>query len=147
MVVTLAIDYGSARVGTAVSAGWMARALEVLPHGSVESLIERLLTLARQEMVTQFLVGLPVNADGSEGEQAVAARAFAQQLAARTDLPVLLWSEYGSSQAAQAQMIGNSSRRKTRREKLDAMAAAMFLQEFVERNGAEAERVYPEGKD
>lgn len=147
MVVTLAIDYGAARVGTAVSAGWMARALEVLPHHSLESLLARLLVLAHHEMATQFLVGLPVNADGSEGEQATAARAFARQLAARTELPVLLWSEYGSSQAAQAQMIGNSSRRKTRREKLDAMAAAIFLQEFVERAGAEAERVYPEGTE
>ncbi len=143
MEVTLAIDYGAARVGTAVSAGFMARPLEVLPHGSGESLIVRLQALAREEMVTRYVVGLPVNADGSEGEQAAAARAFAGQLARAVPQPVLLWNEYGSSQAAQAQMIGASTSRRARREKLDAWAAAHFLQEFVEREGIGAERVLP----
>jgi putative holliday junction resolvase len=143
MEVTFAIDYGASRVGTAASSGFHARPLEVLPHGSIESLIARLLKLAHQEMVTRFVVGLPVNADGTEGEQAAAARAFAATLAAATPLPVYLWNEYGSSQAAQAQMIGASTSRKARREKLDAIAAAVFLQEFVEQQGTGAELVSP----
>ncbi|MGH2543343.1 MAG: Holliday junction resolvase RuvX [Ardenticatenaceae bacterium] len=144
MEITLAIDYGSARVGTAMSAGWMARPLEVLPHGTVESLIDRLRALARREMVTRFVVGLPVNADGSEGAQAAAARAFALALTRAVPQPVFLWNEYGSSQAAQAQMIDAQTRRRARREKLDAVAAALFLQEFLEQDGVSAERVYPE---
>ncbi len=143
MEVTFAIDYGSSRVGTAVSAGWMATPLDVLPHGTLDSLLERLLKLAHQEMVTRFVVGLPINADSTEGEQAAAARAFAARLAAATPLPVYLWNEYGSSQAAQAQMIGANTSRKARREKLDAIAAAVFLQEFVEQKGAGAELVRP----
>ncbi len=143
MEITLAIDYGAARVGTAVSAGWLARPLEVLPHGTLPSLIERVAALARQEMATRVIVGLPVNADGSEGEQAAVARAFANALAAALPLPVWLWNEYGSSQSAQAQMIGAATRRKARRQKLDAVAAAVFLQEYVERAGEGAERVFP----
>ncbi|MDQ4077944.1 MAG: Holliday junction resolvase RuvX [Chloroflexota bacterium] len=143
MEVTLAIDYGTARVGTAVSAGWMARPLEVLPHGTMETLIERLKVLAKQEMVTRFLVGLPINADGSEGEQADAVRAFAARLAAAVPQPVFLWNEYGSSQAAQTHMIASGTGRKARRERLDAIAAAVFLQEFIEQAGVGAERVDP----
>lgn len=145
MEVTLAIDYGSARVGTAVSAGFMARPLEVIPHGTVEALIARLKELARGEMVTRFLVGLPVNADGSEGEQAAVVRQFARALAAATAQPVFLWDEYGSSQAAQQQMIGAGTSRRARRDQLDAWAAAVFLQEFVERDGVGAVRVLPKG--
>ncbi|MBA3531300.1 MAG: Holliday junction resolvase RuvX [Ardenticatenales bacterium] len=143
MEVTLAIDYGSARVGTAVSVGWMARPLDVFPHGSIESLLARLLALCTQEQVTKIVVGLPLNADGTEGEQATVVRGFATELAQTTNLEIFLWNEYGSSQAAQAQMIGASRSRKARREKLDAIAAALFLQEFVEQNGVGAERVYP----
>lgn len=146
MQVTLAIDYGSARVGIAVSVGWLARPLEVLPHGMLDSLLERIGQLATQEQVTRFVVGLPINADGSEGEQAAAARTFAQQLATRSPHPVYLWNEYGSSQAAQARLIEGSRRRKGRREMLDAVAAAIFLQEFVEQEGRGAERVEP-GKE
>jgi putative holliday junction resolvase len=146
MEITLAVDYGHSRTGTAVSAGWMARPLEVLHERAPEALITRLLVLARQEMATRFLVGLPVNADGTEGEQAQSARQFARQLAAATALPVYLWNEYGSSQAAQAQMIGANTRRKARREKLDAIAAAVFLQEYVEQGGDGAEQVLPESK-
>lgn len=143
MQITLAIDYGLARVGTAVSAGWMARPLEVYSHGTLASLLRRLLQLADQEMVTQFLVGLPVNADGSENEQSSYVRLFAQQLANRSAIPVFLWDEYGSSQKAQAQMIGANTRRKARRQKLDAIAAAVFLQEYIESEDKEAERLLP----
>lgn len=146
MEVTFAIDYGTARIGTAISIGWLARPFEVLPHHSLTSLIERLLTLAKQEMATQFLVGLPVNADGSEGAQAIVVRAFAQELANRSQLPVLLWDEYGSSQAALANMINANLRRKKRRKQLDAYAAVMFLQEFIERSEIEPERLYAEEK-
>lgn len=146
MEITLAVDYGTARIGIAISVGWLARPLDVLPHHSLTSLIERLLSLAKQEMATQFLIGLPVNADGSEGAQAAVVRNFAQQLANRTPLPVLLWDEYGSSQAALANMINANLGRKKRRKQLDAYAAVIFLQEFIERSQIEPERLYAEGK-
>lgn len=144
MDITLAIDYGRVRVGVALCVGWIARPLEILPHRSLSSLIDRLLKLAKEELVTQFLVGLPVHADGSEGEQAKIARTFANELALHTKLPVLLWNEYGSSISAQQQMIASNTRRKKRRKKLDAIAAAVFLQEFIDDSEKNVERVLPQ---
>ena len=144
MDITLAIDYGAARVGVALSVGWIARPLQILPHQSLASLIDRLLKLAKEELATQFLVGLPINADGSEGRQAETVRAFANELALHTTLPVLLWNEYGSSKSAQQQMIASNTRRKSRRKKLDAIAAAVFLQEFVDDSEKKVERVSPQ---
>lgn len=144
MEITFAIDYGLTRVGTAASAGFLPRPLEVLQHGTLESLMERLLKAAYKEMATRFVVGLPVNVDGTEGEQAGLARTFAKKLAAATPLPVYLWNEYGSSQAAQEQMIAANTSRKARKTKLDALAAAAFLQEYIEKNGEGAERVLPD---
>jgi len=144
MDITLAVDYGTARVGVALCVGWIARPLEVLPHRSLASLIDRVLKLAKEELVTQFLVGLPVNANGSEGPQAEITRTFANQLALHTTLPVLLWNEYGSSMNAQQQMIASKTRRKSRRKRLDAIAAAVFLQEFVDDSKKNVERVLPQ---
>lgn len=143
MELTLAIDYGATRVGVAASAGFLPRPLDVLQHGAMASLIERLLKIAKSEMATRFVVGLPVNADETEGEQAKAVRYFAQRLANSTPLPVWLWNEYGSSQAAQAQMIATHTSKKARKTKLDALAAAAFLQEYNDRNGEGAERIFP----
>lgn len=141
--ITLAIDYGGRRVGVAASAGFLARPLEVVPHGQVESLITRLLALAKQEGATQLLVGWPLNMDGSEGEQALKTRAFAERLAAATALPVFLWDERRSSSDAQAQLIASGAGRKARRAKRDAVAAALFLQDFVDQAGRGAQRVLP----
>lgn len=141
MELTFAIDYGRRRVGTAVSAGFHARPLEVLHHGEPDALVARLLELAHREQATRIVVGLPRNADGSEGEQAALTREFATRLADASPLPVLLWDEYGSTARAQEQLIASGRRRKRRRERLDAVAAAMLLQDFVERGPEGAERV------
>lgn len=144
MDVTLAIDYGTRRVGLAVSAGFLARPLDVLPHGAIEGLVARILDVADREQATRFVVGLPVHADGSEGEQAEATRLFARYLAGQTPRPVLLFDEYGSSQSAQSALIASGAGRRKRRGRLDAVAAAKFLQDFVDREGEGAERILPE---
>lgn len=143
MDITLAIDYGATRVGIAASAGFLPRPLDVLQHGALEGLLERVLKMAQSEMATRIIIGLPVNANGTEGEQAKAVRYFAQRLANVTPLPVWLWNEYGSSQAAQAGMIAANTSKKARKTKLDALAAAAFLQEYNDQNGEGAERVLP----
>lgn len=141
---TLGIDYGGRRVGLAVSVGIAPRPLDVLPHSIVDSLIERILEIAEYEDVTQIVVGLPLEADGTEGEQARMTRAFSQRLAAATSLPVFLWDERYTSRDAEAQMIAAGTGQKARQEKLDAVAAAILLQRFFAQDGAGAERVVPE---
>lgn len=143
MDITLAIDYGGRRVGVAVSAGILARPLTVLPHGRLESLIARLLALARQEQANRLLVGLPLNADGSIGPQAEKTIRFAQRLAAASPSPVYLWDERRSSAAAQQALIATGRRRKARKQQLDAYAAAAFLQEYLDEEGRGATPVEP----
>lgn len=145
MDVTLAVDYGGRRVGLAMSAGLLARPLMVLPHGRLDSLIVRLLDLAQAEQAERFLVGLPLNADGSIGPQAERTMRFARALAAATPTPVYLWDERRSSLAAQESLIASGKRRKARKQQLDAYAAAAFLQEYLDENGHGAILVDPTG--
>lgn len=144
---TLGIDYGGQRVGVAVSVGFAPRPIDVLSHGTIESLIERILALASQEQVARIVVGLPLNADGTEGEQANVTRKFAQELAAATSLPVVMWDERYTSQQAEEQMIAAGTSSKARRDKADAIAAALLLQDFFANDGAGAERITAEETD
>lgn len=139
----LAIDYGERRVGVAVSGGVLARPLEVLAHGRLDSLVNRLLELARREQATRLIIGFPLNEDGSIGPQAEKTLAFARRLAAVASCPVFLWDERRSSQTAQRAMIATGSRRKARKEQLDAYAAAAILQDYLDQGGAGAVLVAP----
>lgn len=144
---TLGIDYGGQRVGLAVSVGFAPRPIDVLSHGNVESLIARILDVASTERVARIVVGLPLNADGTEGPQADVTRKFAKLLAAETLLPVMLWDERHTSQQAEEQMIAAGTSAKARREKLDAIAAALLLQDFFANDGVSAELVTAEESD
>lgn len=145
--VVLAVDYGKRRVGVAAGVGLAPRPVAVLPHGSLDSLIERILHLARNEHADKIIVGLPLNADGSEGEQAAQSRAFAEALASQTKIPVFLWDERYTSKDAQQQMIAAGTTQKARREKLDAVAAAVMLEHYFAHQGAGAERVLPKSTE
>ncbi|MDQ7030037.1 MAG: Holliday junction resolvase RuvX [Ardenticatenia bacterium] len=142
---TLGIDYGECRVGVAFSLGYVPRALAVLPHGDMVSLVKRIVAIAEREGAEQIVVGWPLNADGTEGEQARKSRTFAEALAAATSLPVYLWDERFTSQEALHQMIAAGTRRKARRHRLDAVAAALILQDFFEQAGVSARRVSSPG--
>ena len=144
---TLGVDYGERRVGVAFSLGHVPRPVAVLPHGTISSLVARVLELARREGAEQIVVGWPLNADGSEGPQAQKSRAFAEALAAAADLPVYLWDERYTSQEALEQMIEAGTRQKARRQRLDAVAAALILQDFFAQEGTGARRVWPPRRD
>ena len=79
------------------------------------------------------MIGLPRNMDGSEGARAQASRAFALNLEAAFDLPVLLWDERWSTQSAEAAMIGQDMSRAKRAEAIDSHAAAVILQGAIDR--------------
>ncbi len=84
---------------------------------------------AREWGVTRVVVGLPLNMDGTEGKQAKLARAFAADLAEKTDLDVRLWDETLSSFEADQKLRGRLTRKQKRRRH-DALAAAAFLEDF-----------------
>ena len=135
----LALDVGDRRVGVAVSdeSGLVAAPLTVLRRASKVEDFARIARLAREQHVGTLVVGHPLNADGSAGSQAqrVARYAMALRQALSSEgleLPVVLWDEYLSTQQAQAAMIAAGRKAKDRRARIDAVAAAVILQDYLD---------------
>ena len=93
----------------------------------------KLLELAKAENVAAFVIGLPVNMDGSAGPRAQATRAFVRNMANVTDLPFALWDERLSSVAAERGLLEMDVSRAKRRARIDSAAAAFILQGVLDR--------------
>jgi putative Holliday junction resolvase len=93
---------------------------------------EQLENIATQEGAGGYVIGLPLNMDGSVGPSAQSARAFARNLATRSELPILLWDERLSTAAVQRDMIAADVSRKRRAQSVDKAAAAYILQSALE---------------
>lgn len=136
---TLAIDLGSRRIGLALSdaSGRWATPLEVLTVTSVEQAFAPILAIVQREQVQRLAVGLPLNMDDSIGPAAQLSIDFGRQLARRSGLPVIYIDERLSSFAAEQQLTdrkrsGERLTRKGKKQRLDAMAAAAFLQAYLD---------------
>ena len=133
-MIIAALDPGERRIGIAVSdpTESLATPLTTLERRSWAEDRERLCRLLRELGVELVVVGVPLNADGTEGEQARRARRFGRRLAAACGIPVVFWDEWLSTQEAQEALIAAGRRRKDRRARLDAAAAAVILQRFLD---------------
>jgi putative Holliday junction resolvase len=136
---TLAIDLGTRRVGLALSdeGGRFATPLEVLFITSPQQAADEVLKVARKEGVQRLLVGLPLNMDDSVGPQAKQTLVWARAVAASAQLPLVLVDERLSSFDAEQHLIerkrgGERLTRQMKKERLDAIAAAGFLQAFLD---------------
>ncbi|HWB52999.1 MAG TPA: Holliday junction resolvase RuvX [Tepidisphaeraceae bacterium] len=136
---TLAIDLGSRRVGLALSdaAGQLASPLRVLTVTSPDQAIAPILSIIRDESVERLVLGLPINMDDSLGPAARGVMAWAKQLQSQSNLPLIFVDERLSSFAAEQDLIarkrlGEKLTRKRKKEQLDALAAASFLQAFLD---------------
>jgi putative holliday junction resolvase len=123
-VKVLALDYGSARTGVAVSdpTGTVARPLGVVERAASEDGIARLVELAREEDVERIVVGLPITLRGEYGAQAEETDRFVELLRAAVDLPVESFDERFTTKLAEAG--------ETRAEQ-DAVAAAHLLSSYL----------------
>ncbi len=130
----LALDLGTKTIGTATcDAGWQfATAGKTLERGKFGRDRERLGEIIRERSVCAIVIGLPRNMDGSEGSRAQASRAYARNLSAAFELPVLLWDERWSTTSAERDMIGQDMSRRKRSERIDSHAAAVFLQGAID---------------
>jgi putative Holliday junction resolvase len=133
----LGIDAGERRVGVAISdqTCLIATPLTILDRGhGLAPVLDELSHLAAKEKVDRLVVGLPLNADGSEGPQARRARDFARIAGRVLALPVELWDERLSTQEAEAivRAQGRNPRRLRERGQIDAIAAAVILQDFLD---------------
>jgi putative pre-16S rRNA nuclease len=123
-VKVLALDYGSARTGVAVSdpTGTVARPLGVVEQAATEAGLARLLELAREEEVERIVVGLPVTLRGEQGAQAQETNRFVELLRAATDLPVESFDERFTTKLAEAS---------DSKAEQDAVAAAHLLSSYL----------------
>ncbi|MEN9895956.1 MAG: Holliday junction resolvase RuvX [Pseudomonadota bacterium] len=92
-----------------------------------------LLNFAETEKVAAFIIGLPVNMDGSEGPRAQATRAFVRNMEQKTDIPFTFWDERLSTVAAERTLIEMDVSRKKRAERIDSAAASFILQGALDR--------------
>ena len=121
----LALDYGSARTGVAVSdpTGTLARPLEVVENASAPAGLKHLAELAEREGVEQIVVGLPVTLRGERGAQAEETEAFVSALRAVTEVPIESFDERFTTKLAEAQPSEAPP---------DAVAAAHLLSTYLE---------------
>jgi putative holliday junction resolvase len=128
----MALDPGTRRIGVAVSdeTGLIATPVAVLERSTRRRDLERVRALIDEYRPELLLIGLPLLPSGDEGPQARQSRLFAELLRQEFDLQVRLWNESYSTVAAHRRRASVGARR--RRSAVDAEAAAIFLQDYLD---------------
>jgi putative holliday junction resolvase len=130
----LAIDYGTRRIGIALSdeLKMIAQPLEYIPAEPVAGFLKRLQELLEQSEVELILVGMPRNMDGTYGPAALKTQEFVESLKSEVGVPIKTWDERLTSAQANRLLIAGGVRRNKRKEKVDKMAAAILLQSYLD---------------
>ena len=131
----LGLDIGTKTIGVATSDAdrRLATGVETIFRKTFTLDAQRLLALAAERRCVGFVLGLPLNMDGSEGPRAQSTRAFARNLAKLTDLPIALWDERLSTAAVERELIAADVSRKKRAAVIDQHAAIFILQGALDR--------------
>jgi len=130
----LGLDVGTVRVGLAASdpTRTIASPVATLARADAAALWEAVSAEARRRGARRLVVGLPRRLDGSEGTSAAEARALAAEAARVTGLPVELCDERFTTAQAERSLIAAGVRRRRRRGVVDAVAAALLLQGWLD---------------
>ena len=136
-MVILAVDLGKARTGLAVcdKSGILASPAGVITEYNPEKLLEKVAEQAQAYKAELLVMGLPRNMDGSEGESAQNARQFGAALSEKTGLPVEFQDERGTTITAHNYLNATNTRGKKRKAVVDAVAAVVILQNYLDRAG------------
>ena len=131
----IGLDLGTKTIGVAASDPdrRLATPVETIARKGFGLDAERLFELAAERRAVGFVLGLPVNMDGTEGPRAQATRAFARNLAKLTALPIALWDERLSTAAVERALIEADVSRDKRKAVIDQHAAAYILQGALDR--------------
>jgi putative holliday junction resolvase len=129
------LDLGTVTIGVAVSDGYrsVASPLETIKRTKFTGDAARLLTIAEGRNLAGFVLGLPLNMDGTEGPRCQSTRAFARNLERLTPLPIAFWDERLSTVAAERALLEADTSRKRRAEVIDHVAAGYILQGMLDR--------------
>ncbi len=144
------LDLGTKTIGLSVSdlGRRFATPRDVIRRVKFGADAQALLSFAEKEKIAAFIIGLPVNMDGSEGPRCQATRAFVRNMGEKTDIPFVLWDERLSTVAAERALIEMDVSRKKRAERIDSAAASFILQGALDRlellaRGASGDRGAP----
>lgn len=133
----LGLDLGTKTIGVAASDPdrRLATGVETVRRTAFTADANRLIALAGQRHATGFVLGLPLNMDGSEGPRAQSTRAFARNFARLTELPIAFWDERLSTAAVERELIAADVSRERRSQVIDEHAAIFILQGALDRLG------------
>jgi putative Holliday junction resolvase len=131
----LGLDLGTKTIGVASSDPdrRLAAGVETVARKTFTADARRLLALAAERSAVGFVLGLPINMDGTEGPRAQSTRAFARNFAKLTELPIALWDERLSTAAVERELIAVDMSRARRAAVIDQHAAAYILQGALDR--------------
>ena len=129
----MAIDYGDARTGVAISdpTGLLAGFTTVIHSRKPEAVAAELARLVREHRVEELVMGFPRNMDGTEGPRAELYRAFAGQVEAACGLKPVLWDERRTTVEAHSILHASGRRMKNHRKSVDAVAATLILEGYL----------------
>jgi putative Holliday junction resolvase len=127
----LGVDYGTKRIGLAISdgLGLTARPLEVVSRPDLETALRRIVD---EYPVVEVVVGLPTGLRGHEGESATAARKLGEEIGELLAIPVRYVDERFTSRIAESALLESGMKRQHRKETVDKVAAAIILQTFLD---------------
>ncbi len=131
----MGLDLGSKTIGLSLSdlTLTVATPLETIRRTKFSADVARLLELAKEHDIGGFVIGLPINMDGSEGPAAQSARAFARNLEKLSPIPLTFWDERMSTAAVTRTLLEADASRARRAQVVDKIAAAYILQGALER--------------
>ncbi len=129
----MAIDYGDARTGVAISdlLCSIVGSTAVINSHNTEKAIADIVHLAKENGVNQIVVGLPKNMDGTEGPRAELCRGFASMLEAASGLKIIMWDERRTTVEAHNILSQHNYHGKKRKNTVDAVAASLILEGYL----------------
>jgi putative holliday junction resolvase len=130
----LAVDPGEKRLGIAISdpSGTIASPLKVVKHIARSVDAAAIVQLAEEHQAGLIVIGENLDVEGEPTLQSILAARLAETIRAKTSLPVEMWDESGSTQAAREARIAMGVRKKKRRGHMDDLAAAVILQSYLD---------------
>lgn len=133
-MIIMSVDLGKARTGLAVcdKTEFLASPYTVIFEKSPKMLPQRVAEAVREAKAELVVVGLPKNMDGTEGESAQNARAFAETLTELTGVKTVMQDERGTTITAHNFLNDTNTRGKKRKNAVDAVAATIILQDFLD---------------
>ncbi len=131
----IGLDLGTKTIGVAVSDPdrKLATGVETIQRKTFTADAARLLVIARERNAVGYILGLPLNMDGSEGPRAQSTRAFARNFSKLTELAIGFWDERLSTVAVERELIGMDMSRAKRAKVIDEHAAIFILQGALDR--------------